>query len=1476
MKKMLTILLTLALMLSMAPAAMAEDGGLSAELSTDGLREELGTPFSGGGGFQVSAVEEGARGAFLVTYEAAADCTLVLTMTDDPVPTELARVETAVSAGTQQIPVDMGLAEHPVHYRVTAALYDGDRLLSEEFTYCDHTVEYEQFLAVTPDDEAFAGQTVLDLGTDSDGRSNFAVVREDVHVVTVPSIEDVSAGPALMGDGTGSEYLLPVEGEELAAGDKILILPDNDPASAVSLIAGSVEYPASLMDGSGGGTAAVSADVGGEITLEEFYEYIRLNADFSAGTDDLDTSSADPIVEFEEGAQLSSSSSKDFGGSKSFSIPQQNFCGVRLNDTLTLAVNGKVEVNYSLVILKKIVVTTTLQATNVFTIDASGSVSPPDRSVRLGTIPVAGIPGLSLNIPVDLVFSANFSAKFHFSATQSAKTTIQAGYDSGSCWCTASSSATSGKELETEARASASLGVKAGLEISALGFAKADVSGEVGVKAVAVAQSINSTATYRHTCTACLDVSLYVYARPSFSVRIFGNDLAGKAGDSTQSKIMGFYVSYKGGRWTSGYGTCPNREYLVTITVVDGATNNPLSGVTVDRNMGTTGADGKVSGFFKAGSYYTFSLKRGGYEDSSVGVYVGSSPVSEKVSLYPKSNNEDVMYSMEEWAGYTDDTLQNYIEQYREEGIQVNLAAADDLELLAAYVISGKPTADIVFYMNTTSTEMDLSGVEWIPIGNTNHPFEGEFNGSKIDFKNLSGANGFFGVVGGNAWVHDLTLSSAALDSSAENPAPNMNDGSIGAVANVAQEGAEISDVSVSGSVSGKCAGGIAGQLKDAAVRNSCATRLTVTGTECAGGIAGAYTANSDKAGIANCYAVAETSGGKAGVLCGTVSAAVSGDAGLQYVYYPDSAAAPAFGEIGTSPAPLAFALSDAQAKGLNSTQVISDDPAAPYANAPTLLEALNLWYADFGAYKDPDSVPDESGVQQVPEADPQDRYNHWFADNAGINGGYPLFAARGAVYPLTVHYSYEDGSEAYPTVVLYYEARQKYVVDSYKKEGYYTNDVTYTGIMPDYSLDFFVVYYKETEYAGSAKDLSPTHAAAAGKTYRVGDAADLRALAAYVAGGGSTEAVQFNQTGDIAVDKNWTGIGSADHPFRGSYEGSGFAVTGLPSSLFGYTDGAAIRNVSLAEVDIRSQADVGALAVSAVDSSIANCSISGELVSAGYAGGIVSRAKDSRFENCSANMTVQGGSGAGGAAAVSEGADIVNCSFTGAITAASGNAGGLAGTASGGALENSFAYAAVNGGEKTGGLAGSSRNLTMSNVFFAGTLEGSGNHDAITAEQTNGEFTNVFYPSGLTTAVPRAEAFQPQNAGGLAERLNDWVRLQNSARYYTWAMGDAAVLGAQGSMPLPVHSLPYENWLLDLSVENGVVSYTFDEYHYASFRVLIALYTADGRMLSCRELPAGESSFEISEKNCAYARAFVFDENMSPVEEAVSSPSTT
>ena len=160
-----------------------------------------------------------------------------------------------------------------------------------------------------------------------------------------------------------------------------------------------------------------------------------------------------------------------------------------------------------------------------------------------------------------------------------------------------------------------------------------------------------------------------------------------------------------------------------------------------------------------------------------------------------------------------------------------------------------------------------------------------------------------------------------------------------------------------------------------------------------------------------------------------------------------------------------------------------------------------------------------------------------------------------------------------------------------------------------------------------------------------------------------------------------WTPIGyyqgTNTNPFRGDFDGNGCRIFGLTINratvnslgLFGYAEGATIRNLSVIDVNISSAVNyTGAVAGITRNSSIINCYVSG-IVKGGesYTGGVAGQINGgSIITNCYSAAAVQGGAYTGG--------------VTGSISSANGG---------GTTVSCCYATGAVSGSSYTGGIAG-------------------------------------------------------------------------------------------------------------------------------------------------------------------------------------------
>lgn len=119
----------------------------------------------------------------------------------------------------------------------------------------------------------------------------------------------------------------------------------------------------------------------------------------------------------------------------------------------------------------------------------------------------------------------------------------------------------------------------------------------------------------------------------------------------------------------------------------------------------------------------------------------------------------------------------------------------------------------------------------------------------------------------------------------------------------------------------------------------------------------------------------------------------------------------------------------------------------------------------------------------------------------------------------------------------------------------------------------------------------------------------------------------------DLAMEE-WTPVGDKDNPFKGKFDGGEHEIKklGISSSddnqgLFGYVENAEICNVTLSEIIVSGDTNVGGIAGTAVSSTISGCRVvNTEEPNENYSwgvrgresvGGIVGSSEDSRIVNC-------------------------------------------------------------------------------------------------------------------------------------------------------------------------------------------------------------------------------------------------------------------
>ncbi len=179
----------------------------------------------------------------------------------------------------------------------------------------------------------------------------------------------------------------------------------------------------------------------------------------------------------------------------------------------------------------------------------------------------------------------------------------------------------------------------------------------------------------------------------------------------------------------------------------------------------------------------------------------------------------------------------------------------------------------------------------------------------------------------------------------------------------------------------------------------------------------------------------------------------------------------------------------------------------------------------------------------------------------------------------------------------------------------------------------------------------------------------------------------------------NWIPAGTAEAPFKGNFDGSGYTISGLTCTgegdvgFFGYLYGAAVKDLTLSGIVYNTGDTTGGLAAHAIDSRFTDCICSMTVTGEGMEnGGMVGEGELLRFENCVFDGVLSGKGkytggllGKGGA-----GCSMEKCCNQGSVSGEGDHVGGLAGSMGNYARFTSCENkGAVSGLDYTGGIVG-------------------------------------------------------------------------------------------------------------------------------------------------------------------------------------------
>lgn len=1476
-------------------------------------------------------------------YTVINDAVLKIKVYDEDSSVVYDTISTNIKASLNSIEVPCKLESWPQYFSIDAEIYDasGTTKLSDKLTLGEHTRSYEEFMNITSDNAMFEGQVILDYGESADGEENFAVVRSGVEVVYVDSMDDLKITDT-NGDVVGDVALMSEDEEvelysfsgvtngseletaldNISVGEKVLIVPRDDINQAVALkVDEKTEIELFNEDAS---NVTLAADVDVEFTEDDLFDFIKIDMDIAVDENDIIPAEGVVAAEDEEEVELFGflwdgiDKENSYSKGKTYTIYSNG--STKVTDTLTLTgtfkfslhfVSQRVTVTYQILWktftrtktehrLGDITASVTVSVTNVLNLKMAKD-HKINKEFTVGNLyKKSFFKVVEIAVPLTISFEGKANALLTTTLTQKAGGTFGVTYNGSRATPIIRSNGFSSEyDFTVKGHVEADLGVGIGVDVKAP-YVKANVDGTAGVTADGNCGNGKVSGSTRHDCEFCIDGVINWYLKGSAKLVFDGDTIANPTFGKRTGKIADFYASFDADRspnWKCGKGDCSNKSYKVVVTTKNSKTNKVLKGATVkygSNTIGKSNSDGKVTGWLKPGTY-KFKATKSDFNSATAKKKVGVSGLNLTLKLTPKGAANEEYYYIDDIFALNDE---EYAEFITDEEFVANclflIRNSEDLQNLSILVNNTERDIDkLRFVMNNASGTIDMTGVEWTPIGTADRPFMSEFDGNKMTITGLSvdSESDYVGLFGNvkDAEIFDLGVTNASVS----------GNNYVGIIAGNISGNSKVYDTYVTGSVNGNNnVGALIGSVDKVEVLNTYST-ADVSGNSNVGGLVGTLNHSTTTGQLTNSYSVGTVTGssnvgGVAGVVTYEAVAVVEDTttdeteeviediamSGVQYCYYLDAGAENAVGTQGENVTVIAYPVSEAQATGVGSEELISFE--SEIANTYTLLDALNSWYTVFGMNSAvADETDDSTNMEDTTTEDEDestlvlqttDPYNQWFEDESLVNGGYPLFEEKGEVYTLTVEYVFEDGTEAKPSVVLYLEEGQEYDVDSYSIDNYYTDEIEYSGVMPAGDT-FFRVLYRKIPMDVAVTELYADYVADGtqaqkGSVCNLFTPDDVIALANYVSAGGNTEGVIFSQESDINLDGvTVTPIGTADKPFKGTYNSNAYSISNLKIyaetdniGFFGYTNGATINNPYFIGANVTGKDNVGALIGYAENTVVNSANINATMTGNQYVGGVVGYAKKSTINgtfNSGSMLTVIY---SGGLVGMLDESTLMNCENFITIEAMEPYAGGIAGYTNNSTIVNSYNMANVSGVSYVGGVTGKSVNSTIENVYSVGTVTGTSVTAGFIGEIDN-EVKSCYYmnydnpvASGSTNGLTKMAS-----APIMMSLLNNWVTDKASSKYYEWLEDEG--------YEYPVLGTSMTNWVTDFEFVDSNLSLNYNAAVESNGILYVASYDKDGRLVTCNSYTtSGSYSIPIT-SSVTRAKAFIWDSNLVPLD---------
>lgn len=660
------------------------------------------------------------------------------------------------------------------------------------------------------------------------------------------------------------------------------------------------------------------------------------------------------------------------------------------------------------------------------------------------------------------------------------------------------------------------------------------------------------------------------------------------------------------------------------------------------------------------------------------------------------------------------------------------ITSADNLRELSELVSSGAVYGENHLYADASyvlDADIDLSGMNWKPIGNSENQFNGSFDGNGHVISNMSidSKEDYAGLFG---YVQDASFRNIRLT--------NINISGtqtrIGGIAGYIGKTATFTDCSVTGTISAEekqkniYIGGIVGfnnSYRGNVTISGCSSDVTISLNNPSGkvgGIAGTFGPGS----IGSCFSLGSIRG-RASYIGGIAGSVDDVD------------------------------VTDCYSCGTIEGSFVGAGGIAGYLDTSDVKNCYTTSSISCGGEVTSDQEQIVGGIAGVVNGK---------CTAAGCAALNPLLS--GKIYGSTAAYLFPPRSSL--------SEKSCYVSDQTKKEGsLQDNNTIESGVQiltwteGGFSASWAEIFDDLSAWENTGNDCLPTlrngilDQSSDVPDYlmsclKIGTAEEMADFRDRVNGGESFRGTTVTLTEDIDLSayETWEPIGKGYDSFEGVFDGAGHTVSGLKIKnkasnigLFGRINdaGAVIRNLNIRNCDITTEGldAAGAVAGSVQAGRIENCSSSGSIAGRSRIGGIVGSLGDgTEISGCSSSASVSGsGSYIGGiAGSAGENVSIRDCFSSGIVSASNTNAG--AGQQAGGIvgyLERSATVSgcysvgdvsATNG--MAGGIVGSGDySTTVENCYATGNIGGTGSSIGGILGRTYGTVQNCYFSGAVS-----------------------------------------------------------------------------------------------------------------------------------------------